>query len=435
MNNNQKFIKNSFYIFILIYSFLIIYKANFGILDDHSLLPTLLSENKNFLPLLICPKIGRFFPLCGFECNIISFISTSPVAFYSYNSFQFLVVVLLFYKILSKIGKHNNSIIYTFILFLILNPGFITSWLRLFVPERNSVFFFLIFLYFYIKFQNNQKNLFLIIGLLSANFALYYKEPGFIMLGTFSFLHLIFGWKKLTIKQKLFDVLLLFSSVIFILLYYFIVYINRGDVLYGQNGKQSIFFFLAILISFLLNNPLLFLNLVLFIWRIFNIVKKIIKFNVLYDSMSFTAIIYCFVYFKLKIFSPYYLLPAYVFALPALLFYLKNITWEKNHFLKIITIISVIFVFTNSLPTGIHYFSFYKNVPLNFQKTLTFLESYINKEFEQKKRTNIFLYGIYREVGIEIYCSFIKYLEEYKNLSSASFDFRTDINYEHDFQK
>ncbi len=409
---------------VFFYFILIFYKANLGIIDDYNLAGSFFEGR--FLSFFIFPEIGRFFPLLGLEYNFVSLFLVCPVAFYTCNAFQFLLVVFLLFKILDEIII-NNKLKYFLILIFILSPGFVTSWLRCLVAERDLVLFFVIFLYFYLKFQNNQKLLFLIVGLLSANIALYYKEPGFLMLGTFSFFHLIFGWKEINVRRRIFDFLLLFSSFIFIVVYYFVVYIHRGESLYGNSSWQPFFYSFSLFINYVLNNPLLFLNIIFFLWRCYCFFKKKIKFNFLYDSMSFAAIVYCLVYFKMRMFTPYYLLPAYVFALPALVYYFSNINWREKIFLKIASIATLLLVVCSSLPAGLYWFSFYKNIPHNYQKTLVFLEPYIKEKFAKGERTSIFLYGIYRNSNSEVYGSFRFFLCEYKKLPTMSFDLKTDI--------
>ena len=419
---HNKKVKIFFWCFMFFYSFLICYKGNFGIIDDHTMHYL---WNGEYLPLHIYPSSGRFFPLSGFEYNIIHFFSNSPFVFYLYNTIQFVIVILLLCKIFNRIKK-NEKLIYAFVLILVLSSSFVVSWLKLFVSERNCIFFFMIFLYFYLKFQEKQKLSFLIICLISANISLYYKEPCFLMLGSFAFSHLFFGWRDINLKQKLFDVLLLVSSLIFVIVYYFVVYIYQGELLYGD-GSFSLFYYVSIFVSYLLNDPLLFLNGVFFIWRCYCFIKKRLKFNLLYDSMSLAAIVYCLAFVKLLMFNFYYWLPAYAFALPALFFYFCEVNWKNKKILKFGSIVTLLLLVCSSLPSGIYFFSFYKNIPHNYQKTLTFLDSYIGEKFEKGDRTNLFLYGIYRISNDEIYNSFRLFLCEYKKLPPNSFDLKTDI--------
>lgn len=163
-----------FYFIVSIYGIIIVFGANFGVIDDHDLLDTLLIGKK--LPLFIFPEIGRFYPLDGFEYNLISLISVSPYAFYLYNLIQFIILIFILQKLLLEIlGFRYKNIIFLSILILILSPGFVTAWFRLFVPERSVLFFLIIFLYFYVLYQKEQKISYFVLGLISANIALYYK--------------------------------------------------------------------------------------------------------------------------------------------------------------------------------------------------------------------------------------------------------------------
>ena len=416
-----------YYLFLsvaILYGILIVYNANLSVIDDHTLLNTILKGEK--IPLFIIPEIGRFFPLAGFELNIISLFSLSPTAFYIFNSFQFIVLVFLFYKMIYKIGgKDRINLSILTILILILTPGFVTAWLRLFVPERNVLFFLTIFLFFFLKYQETSKIQYAIYAVLSANIALYYKEPVFIMLGSFAFFYLLFGWRENNIQQKILNFLLIVSSLIFFLLYFFIVYLNRGDVLYGKTNINYFIQFFKIAFNYALSDPVLILIVLpLAIYRTYVIIKSR-KAQPLYDSLLFSSVIYVLIFFKLNIFSYHYLLPAYIFGIFGSFYYIVNEGLYKKLIIKLLLFLSLIFLVFSSLPNSLHLISHYKNVPNNYQKTLDFLRNYISAEYNKGYRTSIFLDGVNRNTGVEIYHSFIKFLE-YKGLTPVQFDMKTN---------
>lgn len=411
-----------FVLIILSYSIMVVVNANFGVIDDHGLLDTILIGKK--LPPFIYPEIGRFFPLNGFELNILSIISKSPSLYYMYNAFQFIILCYLLYKIYATVILNKYIAIFS-ILSIIFNPGFVTAWFRLFVPERNVFLFLVVFLYFFLKFQKDQKIIYLIIGLISANIALYYKEPVFLILGGFAFFHLLFDWKNLNTKQKIFDFLTIISSSVFLIVYYFVVYINRGPILYGTTSINPLIQLVKIAFSYTLSDPiLLFLCLPLGLWRLYAIIKSkdIIP---IFDTMLFSSLIYVAVFFKLNMFAPYYLLPAYAFGLVPVVYFIFQREMYKRLAFKILLVVALVFTVTISLPTSLHFISHYKNVPNNFQKTLSFLVEYIKEKSAGGERVSIFLYGVNRNTGVEVYHSFIKYLEFY-GLNASQFDFKSD---------
>lgn len=418
--NKYSFFDMLFYFVIVLYGFLIIFKANFGVIDDHTLINTLFLGKE--IPFFIYPEIGRFFPLDAQELNIISIFSTSPFAFYLFNMAQFFIIVILFYKItLNLLGSEKKYLPKIAILFLIFTPGFVTAWFRLFVPERDQFFFLLLFLYFFIK-SSKGNVIYILLALLFANLSLYYKEPTFIMIGSFAFFHFLLGYKQIDFKQKILDVLLIFSSIIFIVIYFFLVYLKKGDVLYGEVNINPLIQLIKILFNYSLNDPLIvFILLPLSIFRAYMIIFKKER-NYVFDSLLFSSVLYFIVFIKLNMFSQHYLLPIYCFGLFVVVKYLAERNYFKSTLIKFTTGISLILIFSSSLPTGIHLISFYKNVPNNFQATLEFLKSYLPNNSE---KVNVFLYGVNRNTGVEIYGSFIKYMK-FKGISPDIFDIKTE---------
>jgi hypothetical protein len=326
---------------------------------------------------------------------------------------------------INTIGENKKYIAYLALLFLVFTPGFATAWFRLFVPERSELFFFAIFLYAFLQYQKNQKTVFFIAGLLAANIALYYKEPAFLMLGTFAFFHLVFGWREINFKQKLYDFLLMLSSLVFITVYFFVVYIHKGNNLYGDTTLNPLLVISKNIFNYSLNDPLLIFSLIPFaIWRVVVIIKTK-NANAVYDPMLFGALIYLLVFVKLNMFAPHYLLPVYLFAIPALLYFFVIEKLYKNIKFKILASITLFMIAFSSFPVGLHYISHYKNVPSNFQNTLTFLKTYIQNEANKNNRTNIFIDGINRGSNCEVYHSFIKNLE-FLGLKSSQFDIKSD---------
>lgn len=418
--NKYSFFGVLFYFVIILYGFLIVFKANFGVIDDHTLINTLFSGKK--IPFFILPEIGRYYPLGFQELNIISIFSTTSFAFYLFNMVQFFIVIILIYKIILYLfGSERKYLAYIAIFFLIFTPGFVTAWFRLFVPERDQFFFLLLFLYFFIK-SSKGNVIYILLALLFANLSLYYKEPTFIMIGSFAFFHFLLGYKQIDFKQKILDVLLIFSSIIFIVIYFFLVYLKKGDVLYGEVNINPLIQLIKILVNYSLNDPLIvFILLPLSIFRAYMIIFKKER-NYFFDPLLFSSVLYFIVFIKLNMFSQHYLLPIYCFGLFVVVKYLAEKNYFKSTLIKFTTGISLILIFSSSLPTGIHLISFYKNVPNNFQATLEFLKFYLPNN---SKRVDVFLYGVNRNTGVEVYHSFIKYME-YEGINSDVFDMQSE---------
>ena len=307
---------------------------------------------------------------------------------------------------------------------LLLSPGFVTAWFRLFVPERNALFFFILFLFSYFSYQRRESVLTGLFGLLFANLALYYKEPGFLMLGAFVFFHLVFGWKELKPNQRIFDLLLLGSSFVFILVYYFVVFRNIGKVLYGEIPYNQILLFAKNIFNYILIDPfLIFVLPLLIVYRIYLVCLKLSRKEPIYDSLLIASFVCVLVFLKLNMCAYHYLLPAYAFGIIGMVYFLFGQEYLKKIFLKTAASVCLVIFFINPLPAGLHLISYYKNVPTNFQRTLNYLDVYIST---QNHRVNIYLDGVNRGSNTEVYHSFIAYLN-FQGLSDKTFDFKSDL--------
>lgn len=415
------------YYISFVFLLLIIYHANWQLIDDHSIVDSLTQDK--YLTTHISEemfKIGRFFPLCMQEFNVIFAINktVTPLIMYIFVGLQFVIYFHIMYKnIYNTLEDINYYKILFLLILLYISPGFVTAFLRLFVPERSVLFFLAIFFYYFISYQENQNICHMLLGLISANFALYYKEPVFIMLGVFAFLHLFIGWKKINYKQKSFDAYLIASSFVFLAAYYFVVYSNITGIRYGVSDMPKVSSaFLRSIFNISLNDPMIILVLIIILYRFVDFYKKR-TLDPLYDSMLLASIAYISSFYILGMnIAPHYLLPAYVPGIISLSYFFFTKNYKTRKSIRVALILVIFILFTNTLPATLHTISYYKNTTKNFQETLDFLEEYAKK---QGFRIRIFLDGVNRGGGIEVYNSMIKYLNS-RGLLDKNFDLLSD---------
>ncbi|MFM2484503.1 hypothetical protein [Celerinatantimonas yamalensis] len=412
------------YIFITIYSLFIVYRASFGLIDDHIFLSTVFSGHS--IPFFLSPEIGRFYPLDGQEYNLISFVSHSPVAFYLWNSLEYIIFAIVLFKIEEQLtGGSFRGRVYLFIIYVSFIGGMANLFLRLFVPERDALFFLTIALFFYIQFYyKSDRNWFYgILSLICANISLYYKEPMFILVGGFSFFHLLFDYKKGYKKINPLDVLWMLSSLIFLLIYYFVIFQNHDGSYYGQLTINKWIVHLKNSSLFFLTNPfILCLFIPFLIIRIYLLIRKRDRVNAMFDSMALSAAGYFLAIIVLNIYSPYYLMPLYLYAFFSVSY---NLNIIKKIYPKLFFSCLGGFLFLaifSAIPFGIHQFSVWKNVPNNFQQTVSFLKKYLDGK---PVRVGIFLYGVNRNTGVEVYNSFGEFMQS-ENISTKKYDLKTD---------
>ncbi len=338
-------------------------------------------------------------------------------------------MVFVLQKALSLYADTKDSrvqyVVILCVLVVLLSPSFITAFLRLFVPERMEFVFLALFVASFVYMlahqnSNNAKTYIAFgVGLMCANMALYYKETAFAMIGAFGFFHLVFGFRGLSKKIKVFDIALMISSAVWILVYYVVVIATKTtSSSYGDTPYNQLIVFAKVVFGYCLNEPFLFIGLpLLCVIRIYDVVCKKGRIYPLYDSCLITALVLMAEYLVLRLGDVHYVLPAYIFGIVALAG-----AWcmYKNKIIKCIYGICAVIFLCNALPYSIYQFVFYKCVPNNFQDTLAFVSAYT----KQNPHTRIYLEGVNRASGVEVYASFGKWLGFY---GGKDFDLFSDI--------
>ncbi len=429
-----------FYVFLGIYVVLLLLNPQLAPIEEARFLDTL--QIGKYYPFEIHLYEARFHPLQSQEYNLVTLLlPPTPFSYYLFNALQLVVFFLIFAKILNFV-TNNKSLIYLSLLLLLFSPGLITVWFRLVFPERGILFFTTLCLYLYLKILKRIKDyskakLIIILSaiVLFANLAIYHKETVFLALGSFAFFHLVLSWKQSNFKIKLLDGLLILSSLVFILIYYFAIYLNSGTTNYAEAlAPSSTFGNIKIILDYVFSDPLLILCLLpLTGWRLYQIcLKKQIAYPV-YDAMLMAALIYIIAFLKLKLQTQYYLLPAYIFAIPAMLFFITQ--FQPRLMAKkwwIAAFGTAIFIqITSALPMGLETLSDFKYIPLNANQTFDFLVDNIKSRYPNQ-RADIFLDGIYRGRKNYIYHDFGEFLK-YKGLTQKNFDIKSDLPSNNEF--
>ncbi|HBN07915.1 MAG TPA: hypothetical protein DD435_04445 [Cyanobacteria bacterium UBA8530] len=402
--------------FLFFYFCLFLVRPCLGPIDDHVLLNTLQVGKR--LHFFIVPQEGRFYPLDAQEYNLVSLIAPAPLLYYLFNACQFLALIFLFFSILKKLAPRSRLVLPSLV-YLALLPGFTAAFFRLQVPERDSLFFFSLFLLFYLRHLERPRYLDLFCGLLSANVALYYKEPGFLMLGAFAFLHFLTE-KEAALRQKAFDLLLLLSSLIFAGIYYWVAFRHIGAHRYGTTSFPPLFLTLKNLLFFALSDPLVTLLLPFFLgFRFLRMKQGKTRFHPVHDSLLIGSLLYFLAYLALKIQTYHYLLPIYAFLLPSLLYFFRFYRpWRMEK--AAIALLSMLFL--NSSLIGLHSLSNTKYIPHNYNLMLNQLV----RDLPPEGKTSIFLDGVNPASGNEMYQSLGRFLN-FHGIGNERFDLKSDL--------
>lgn len=318
------------------------------------------------------------------------------------------------------------------LIMLLLSPTFITSWLRLFVPERMEFVFLSVFLFCYSYVLGSHSTfrtiLALIGGILCANIALYYKETAFALIFAFGFVHLCAAYlakQNLKWQVRVFGYALIFGAIVWFIIYVVVVLARKsGDGFYGSQPYNAILLSLKAGFTYILSEPFLFIIIfIALIVRIYAIfVRKLQPIPLLDASICGSAIL-LLEYIVLRLVSYHYPLPAYIFGL--IVIATAFLLWWQHKWGKVLLGLCALLFVGNSLLTSVYLFAHYKFVPANFQSTLHFLSDYIKTH----SQTRIFLDDVDRVANGEVYHSFGKWLlfygaNDFDLLSSLEVDER-----------
>ncbi|MFZ3060720.1 MAG: hypothetical protein WA102_13420 [Candidatus Methanoperedens sp.] len=441
--------------------------ANWGPIDDWHMLEYLINHVSRMELIDSLLTVGRFYPLYWSEWEILSKVDISPYLFYLLNFLEAFIGCSVLYYIAEKFSNKRTGVL--LIVLLILSPAFTESYYRLGVPDKNSFFLFAVGLYFIINYLFSGKSskmnmLNLLIGAVAINLALYFKEPGFIMISLFSisFVYLLKKYDKINYinnKPRALAILIIFlaSSFVFLLLY--VLSIHKIDYLYSLNTNPDFFSRLSVSIvvsiGYLLLDPLIiFLGPILLFIRIKNrkeLGSKLSdadRFKLFFaDSALLAALFYALFYILTGTIYYRYLLPAYAFIIPAYAIYI-NILFIKSrennlplkslsHKLRNVIMIILVFLLLNSITTGINLIMVYKYVPYNtdefLETAVPILKNDLSGSYENRT-INLFLIGVNRGSGVEYYYSIGTFLN-IRGIDTSRFDIKSmdPIDSEHLF--
>ena len=428
-----------FALFLAVFVVILLWNPQLAPTDDFVFIDTL--QRGNFLlyysdafPYYDTLALGRLIPLAGIEYNLFGLFSSAPSPFwyFLYHAFQAVIFALLLVWLLRKFTS-NYFLIYGTTALLMLTPGFVITMLRLQLNERNLLFFMAIFVLLYLAYLKENKTSLAIWLVLVANIIIYYKETAFLAVGAFAFTRILLFWKTSDKKTRILDSLLFASALAYFVIYFFVVYL-QSDLLYLGAAPSLIdylkrfvnYAFFTDSFIYLILAPIFFIRL----YRVF--VKKYAP-RPLMDPLLAGATAFSIVYLAIG-YGPYYLLPAYAFAIPAAFIYFfaqggsapggenqQSISraWKIN-FAAVAFLLAV-----NVIPSGIHYLTYHKYLMWNFNDTLDFLVADIN-ERRPGERADIFLYGTGRDDGRGTH-EVLGYFLKYKGLGTAQYDLKSDL--------
>jgi len=418
-------------VLVMTYSVLLVSMPELSPSDEYAFLPTLQSGkaypfNTKDFPYYNLAELGRFNPIGSQEYNLVALISNAPLAYFLFNALLLIGFSLLFVEILKR-TLSDYTYLYKIPIIVFLTPGFALTFTKLLYSDKHVLFYFSIFTFSFLVFQSGQKLGSMIVSLMSANVAIYYKEPAFLAIGAFSVVHLALTWHTSSRRARLLDVLLAGSAVLYIVLYAVMILpykVAHQD--YLPYGGRLVVFIKNLLNYGLFSDPIVvFLLFPLSVGRLHAVfVRRSEQAHPIHDPLLAAGSVYAAAYLILNMYGPYYFLPVYLFALPPIFYFLKGDRLRQWSWKAAVTV-TVFASMVNAVPASLHYLAYNKYLPVNFNRTMDFLVRDINRRYSGE-RLSIFFDGVDRGTGRSVYFIVGEFLR-FKGLPIDKFDLKSKL--------
>ena len=285
---------------------------------------------------------NRFFPFGHQEWSmlapLLSLTNCTPTIPFLLVTAQYFIVAYLLFCIIPFEKLALRLVALTFI---ISNASFFTPFVSIVVPDRNSLFLIIAFLYCFINFFKTEKPIYLLLAFICANTALYFKEPIFIYFTMFAFISFCFHLHQkqfklrdilspiALIRKQPIEILLPLLSLYFLVLYIvftaiIVIFPNHPSYDGGAGGVT----YKAYMLQQFYGHPLLTLIILMILAYLIdykNIHKHQFSLMLFSSGLFYAAAI---MYFKFPTF--YYFAVAEMSIVLAGYYYLQNVTWQKK---------------------------------------------------------------------------------------------------------
>lgn len=348
---------------------LIVAGAGFGVVDDHVFFNTALI--KDYWQLFWGNSAARFYPLNGREFLLLRQAGVMSAGLYlGIQAAKALLCAGLALGVLRRFGAPMGAACLAGLL-LLATPAFLVSVNRLFIPELSSFTLFLAMLHLMPGPDDRRAGWGFWTALACANVALYYKEPGFVALGAFGAALLLASRNDRSPVRGRFAWALLVSCAVYLAAYYFLAYRFKGEQTY-VSGRQLAM--LDLLVYYLKNDTLLCLSLAALGALAPGLWSRGGQGRAAVAGLAGAAA-YAGVFLALRITSPWYLLPAYAFALPALGAALGRASSAPGRFGRVALVAVVCVAGVSSVAGGVHHFSFNRAIGGELERVFDHLAS------------------------------------------------------------
>lgn len=347
---------------------------------------------------------GRFYPLAGWNLNLVAQISTNPYAFMIFNALCFIIVALCFYYLTREFCPKVRVILFAIFIFSV---GCVKIYTQITFPETTQIAFIMIFFALFNTLLNSANRTrggaeqkfktiaTLTLALISANLALYLKEVSFVIIGGFGFFYLALSFiarQRIPRIHAIFCALLIISSAVFLGAYLCFAFGAEGK--YGEFG---VFSTIRTAVVAILGTPLVSIALPIMLGiRAYKIAQCGEKIDIFYDALGLSAFCYFLAFLVLGMGSFHYFAPANLLACVYGAFFMnRHCELLKNVWIRATSALIAIIFACSCVPQSIHYYTLNKIQNKNLNDAFAFLSAYIGA---RDAKTTIYFDGFCRGI-------------------------------------
>jgi hypothetical protein len=296
-----------FVVFLAGFVLILMWGEDFAYWDDETLTRFAI-RGINFGP-PIYPDVGRFWPLGMQEFNVLRYISPSHFAFLASAMAELIAWACV---TAAALREFSLSFRILTLLAIMLTPSFVISFAALVGPERNILFFLSCYILCRRLFSSTGSVLWLMGSLVSVQFALYYKEPVWLIFAGQSFTSLLLAWKseegsvplRAFIGKNIADIMTAVLACAFPLFFFVVMF---GHPLgYVDTHKIDLG---TTVMSYLQLDPLIFVFLAVVAVRMAKGFRRFPEIGLFWHSLAVGASLYALAYMGLRLFAAYYMAP------------------------------------------------------------------------------------------------------------------------------
>lgn len=341
------------------YVFYILHNAEWLIGDDAFMLrrtafgiPFPISES-------ILPEVGFFRPFdYQHENFVLLFHSGMHSAFEHYiiNAVSFLVCMGALIGVLWLTIKPNQVVDYAIIVLgtIMMASRLIVMYINIFGPVFGVYTYHMMAIFFLCVFMKNDKVWAMVLSLLCWAYSMLIYENVCLVVGCMGFFPLVFAYKRLNKKQRIYCFSLLGFVVAFLVSYLIIIYLPTiGHKHYSPSHGTGVSL-LDNAVNILKGQKFLWMAAWVWLWRQIQIIRKKSQYHILYDTLLWAAggMVVGGVVIRLNWAMYYY--DAIILSLPAVVYFTMQIHEKYGKYIALFIVLTFAIVYSCRVPDTIN---------------------------------------------------------------------------------